>query len=314
MLTKVKEDIYKLAVRFPFGMREVNSYLIQGEKGFTVIDTGSSSKESINLWERTLSSGIEVEKVVLTHAHPDHIGLAGWFQERNRVPVFISALGNKEIQRFQQRKYENSNRLNTLLKQHGGLGIPKEMMLMESAAYDFEPDGIFENNQNMTIGNSVYQSIWTPGHAPDHFCFYNSEQQVMIIGDHVLNHISPIIGITSDEEDNPLKDYFSSLELIKGYPTVLALPGHGDPIVNLKDRVEEIIYRHQHRLKQVLESVRDEWKTAYNVCQEIYGQYNMKNLLSPFMSTITRFIYLESIEKVKSELRNGELVFQAKQT
>ena len=82
MLIKITDDIYQLVVRFPFGMREVNSYLIKGEKGFTVIDTGSYAKESIDIWEQTLSSGVKVEKVVLTHAHPDHIGLAGWFQER----------------------------------------------------------------------------------------------------------------------------------------------------------------------------------------------------------------------------------------
>src|SRR5213080_1692674 len=120
MLTKVTEDIYQLVVRFPFGMREVNSYLIKGEKGYTVIYTGSYAKESINIWERTLASGVKVEKVVLTHAHPDHIGLAGWFQERCKVPVFISALGYKEMQRLRQQKHDEKSKFNLFFKQNDG--------------------------------------------------------------------------------------------------------------------------------------------------------------------------------------------------
>jgi glyoxylase-like metal-dependent hydrolase (beta-lactamase superfamily II) len=310
MLTKVTEDIYQLVVRFPFGMREVNSYLIKGEKGFTVIDTGSYAKESIDIWERTLASGVKVEKVVLTHAHPDHIGLAGWFQERCRVPVFISSLGYKEMQRLRQQKYEKS-KFNLFFKQHDGPEIPENTLQLEESAYDFEPDGLFEKNHTIQLGNHIYETIWTPGHAPDHICFYNHDQQVLVVGDHVLNNISPIILLPSEDDGNPLKDYFSSLELIKSFPAVLALPGHGDLIYHFKNRVEEITARHHHRLQQTRDAVKNTEKTASQVCQEIYGPLSFNKFFSPFISTITRFIYLESIGKVVRVVKDGKIFYRA---
>ncbi|MCQ6279084.1 MBL fold metallo-hydrolase [Bacillus sp. EB600] len=310
MLKKITDDIYQLVVRFPFGMREVNSYLFKGEKGFTVIDTGSYAKESIDIWERTLASGVKVEKVVLTHAHPDHIGLAGWFQERFNVPVFISSLGYKEMQRLRLQKYDK-NKLHLLFQQHDGPEIPENIMQMEESAYDFEPDGLFEKNQTIQLGSSFYETIWTPGHAPDHICFYHHDQQIMVVGDHVLNNISPIILIPSEDDGNPLKDYFSSLESIKRYPIVFALPGHGDLIYHFKNRVEEITARHHHRLQQTLDLVKSVEKTAGQVCQEVYGKLSISKLISPFIATITRFLYLESIGKVEKEMKNGKIYYRA---
>lgn len=310
MLKKVTDEIQQLVVRFPFGMREVNSYLLKGEKGWTIIDTGSYAKESIQIWERTLASGIRIEKLVLTHAHPDHIGLAGWFQERHHIPVFISALGYKEMQKMREILKEK-NPFTGFLKMHDGWEIPSGMLKMEAMAYHFEPEGLFGPGQTIQLGSSCFETIWTPGHSPDHFCFYNPEQQLMIIGDHVLKNISPVIGFASDIDGNPLKDYFSSLEMIKQYPVSLALPGHGDHINDLKSRIEDIISRHHHRLEQVLDSVGNSGKTSRQVCEEIYGRLNPKKLLSPFISIITRLVFLESAGKVNSEVKNGIKTFHA---
>jgi glyoxylase-like metal-dependent hydrolase (beta-lactamase superfamily II) len=308
-LNKISEDIYQLVVRYPFGMYEMNSFLIQGEKGFTVIDTGSEAKESISIWEQTLASGITVEKLVLSHAHPDHIGLARWFQEQHHVPVYISSLGYKEILR--KRNNANPNWIGHLLKAHDTPEFPENIGVSEAAAFEFEPDGLFENKQPIKIGNDTYETIWTPGHSSDHFCFYNQNQQVMVTGDHVLAGLSPIIAVWSENDGNPIKDNFASLERLKSYPTKLALPGHGELIFNLNDRIDEMISGHKHRLQQLVVSVRNEEKTSWQVCQEIYGPLNTKRFFAPLLATITRFLYLESIGEVSSELKNGKLFYRA---
>lgn len=310
-LTIVTEGIYKLFVHFPFGMRQVNCYLFQGEKGFTVVDTGSRAPESIGIWENVLNTGLTVEKVILTHAHPDHIGLAGWFQENYHVPVYISSLGYKEIQKT--RRDKDGIWISNLFQSHGGPAIPGNMLL-EASAYEFEPDGTFENHQEIKLGNEVYEAIWTSGHAPDHFCFYNHKQQVMVVGDHILNEISPIIAVWSAENKNPLQDYFEALEKVKGYPTKLALPGHGEIIENLDKRIDELISSHNHRLEQVLNSVRNEAKTSYQVCNEIYGELSIHKFFAPLMATISRFAYLEENGKVKSEFKNGKIYYQLTQS
>lgn len=306
-LTKISEDIYQLVVRYPFGMYEMNSYLFRGENGFTIVDTGSESKESIDIWEKTIASGITVEKLVLTHAHPDHCGLARWFQENHNVPVFISSLGYQELQ-----KKRNPNRVNWLhsfLKSHDCPELTQNVGNSEPAAYEFEPDGVFENQQTIKLGNDMYETIWTPGHSYDHFCFYNHEDQVMVTGDHVLSRLSPIVALWTENDENPIKDNFSSLEKVKAYPAKLALPGHGELIYNLNDRIDEMIKSHNYRLQQILSLVRGKEKTAWQVCQDIYVSLSTNKFYAPLMATIARLIYLEKNGELHSELKNGKLYY-----
>ncbi|MEH7014211.1 MBL fold metallo-hydrolase [Neobacillus niacini] len=308
-LTKISEDISQLVVRYPFGMFEMNSYLFQGENGFTIVDTGSEAKESIDIWEKTLASGIKVEKLVLTHAHPDHLGLARWFQEYHHVPVIISSLGYKEIQR--RRNNDQAKWIRSFLENHDSPEIPQNLGNSEAAAYDFEPDGVFENQQTIKLGNDTYKTIWTPGHSSDHFCFYNQKQQVMLTGDHVLAGLSPIIALWSENDVNPLKDNFASLEELKAYSTKLALPGHGELIFNLDDRIDEMITGHKYRLQQIINFVRNEEKTSWQVCQAIYGTLSDTKFFAPLMATIARLIYLEKSGEVHSKLKNGKMYYKS---
>jgi glyoxylase-like metal-dependent hydrolase (beta-lactamase superfamily II) len=306
-LIKISEDIYQLVVRYPFGMFEMNSYLFRGENGFTIVDTGSEAKESIDLWEKTLASGITVEKLVLTHAHPDHCGLARWFQENHRIPVFISNLGYQELQK--KRNHNRVNWLHSFLKSHDCPELTQNAGNSEAAAYEFEPDGVYENQQTIKIGNDTYETIWTPGHSYDHFCFYNPFQQVILTGDHVLAGLSPIVALWSEYDENPIKDNFSSLEKLKAYSTKLALPGHGELIYNLNDRIDEMIKSHNYRLQQIIHFVGREEKTAWQVCQDIYGSLSNTKFFAPLMATIARLIFLEKSGELHSELRSGKLYY-----
>jgi glyoxylase-like metal-dependent hydrolase (beta-lactamase superfamily II) len=308
-LTKISEDIYQLVVRYPFGMFEMNSFLFKGDNGFTIVDTGSEAKESIVLWEKTVSSGMKIEKLVLTHAHPDHIGLARWFQETHHVPVFISSLGYKEIQN--RRNNERESWLFNSLKTHDSPEIDRNMGNSEAAAFEFEPDGLFENQQRIMLGNETYETIWTPGHSFDHFCFYNENQQVMLTGDHVLAGLSPIVALWSETDENPIKENFASLEKLKAYPAKLALPGHGELIYNLNDRIDEMIKSHTFRLQQILHFVEDKEKTSWQVCQDIYGTLGNPKFFAPLMATIARLVYLEKSGEVQSELKDGKWYYKS---
>lgn len=310
MLTEVADGIHKLVIKFPTGMKEVNCYLIEGKKGYTVIDTGTDSIEAKEGWKKALSSGIVIEKVVLTHTHQDHIGLAKWFQQEVGVPVIVSNLGYEEMRK--NRDLPSRERLSRLIIRHGGVSLPNKMN-EDPPIYDFEPDGFFENHQHIKLGEELYEAIWTPGHAPDHFCFYNKTKKLMIVGDHVLNRISPVIGLWSGEEANPLKDYFISLMELEKYQTDITLPGHGDLIYNLQARIKELGGKHEKRLQQVIQSVTRESKTAHQICLEVYGTVNIILNLSSFMATLTRLLYLESNGKVARQELDGVVKFKAKE-
>lgn len=312
ILKEIAKDIYLVSIPIPI-MGQINCYLFRGEKGFTLIDTGFFAQEGLAIWDDLISSGIKIEKVVLTHFHIDHIGFAKWFQEKHHVPVFISSLGYEEMKK--RRKGDFTDWIISLFHQHDGFRLFKaaieEQIAVEEQmlyAYEFEPDGLFEDNQYILLGKEIYETIWTPGHSADHFCFYNHDRQLMVIGDHIMEHVSPLILLESSADLNPLRSYFESLEKMKGYTIKLALPGHGNLIENVNKRIEDIQSGHHHRMKQVLESLKGKEKTAGQMTQEIYKDAR-DFAYSPIMSTIIRCIYLESIGQLQSECINGKRLY-----
>ncbi|WP_338471569.1 MBL fold metallo-hydrolase [Niallia sp. XMNu-256] len=305
ILKKVTEDIRLLSFPYVFGMEQVNCFLFRGEKGFTIVDTGSYSEEGKQTWKSLMASGMTIEKVILTHFHIDHLGLAKWFQEKFQIPVYISNKGYREIVRRKDK--ESTQFVVDLFKKHGCDEYSKLAATDYSQIYDFVPDGFFDENQQIMLGDQSYETIWTPGHSSDHFCFYHREQQIMIVGDHILEKISPVVLIESPEDVNPLKDYYNSLGKIKDYSIQLALPGHGNLMNGLVDRMEEIRSGHMYRINQVLELLQGGEKTAWQICQEIYRR---KRFFAPLMATITRCIYLESVGKIKSRTMNDKVYYQ----
>jgi glyoxylase-like metal-dependent hydrolase (beta-lactamase superfamily II) len=311
LLKTVTENIYLLSLPVPFGMNQVNCYLFQGEKGFTVLDTGFSSEEAIGIWESILSFGIVIEKIILTHFHIDHLGLARWFREKHGVPVFISSLGYEEMKRRQKKDY--ADWVFNMFIEHGGPDLSKRKREDHTSLYQFQADGVFEEGQSIQLGNEIYETIWTPGHSADHYCFYQPEREIMVVGDHILEKISPVILAESPSDVNPLANYFRSLHKMEHYSIQLALPGHGQLIENVQKRMDQIRAGHEYRIGQILNMISNENKTAWQMTQEIYGESIRKSPYSPLMATITRCIYLQSIGKVDTELQDEKIFYRLKE-
>jgi glyoxylase-like metal-dependent hydrolase (beta-lactamase superfamily II) len=314
MLVQITDAVYKLTVVFPHG-GNVNCYFLKGDKGYTVIDTGINSEQVIHLWERILASGIAIEKIVITHTHPDHIGMAGWLQKRLHVPVSLSKKGYEGMLNTNQKllEYENGRDENhpyAFFLKHGGPIVPYKRMLERMSTMLFEPDDLFEDGEEICLGNGIYKAIWTPGHAPDHFCFYNRENQCLIVGDHVLGDISPVVILWSDDDGNPLEDYFQSLDKILNYQVELALPGHGEVISNLKLRVSEIRNGHLFRMRQIIGIVKGNGISAGDVTRVLYNNESSEGrFMSEFQMTLARLNYLESQGQVSSQDHNGIMLF-----
>jgi glyoxylase-like metal-dependent hydrolase (beta-lactamase superfamily II) len=304
MLRMLRNGISKLVIPLPF-MGDVNCYFVRGENGFTVIDTGVYSEPSIQLWEGILASGIIIEKVILTHTHIDHMGMAGWLQKRLQVPVHMSALGYEIVKslRDEWRDYENGTSEylpNPFFHKHEGPSVTKKNRLTQMKRIDFEPDSLFENDDVLLIGDERYKAIWTPGHATDHFCFYSEKERVMFVGDHVLGDISPVIIIES-EGVNPLQDYLDSMERLRYEQVDLALPGHGEPIQDLKVRIAEIMDGHHQRFRQILDTLAEKGMSAGVISERLYPHNEADKLsMSKFQMTLARLIYLESQGQISS--------------
>lgn len=312
MINRMTDQIYQLKVPIPYDMGHVNCYLIKGEDGLTIVDTGDYTEEAIMLWTKVLSEDIPVKKLVLTHCHPDHVGLAGWFQKQFNMPVWMSANSYEELLRvrtsFEEQKSSTSH--SSLLYLHGlPTSTNQDNEFNRVKSYEFEPSHLFEDHEEIQLGDTIFETIWTPGHSPDHFCFYNHQNWILLAGDHILNDINPIV-MSQSIGDNPLKDYLHSLDKIKEYPTRFVLTGHGEPITNLSRRIEDMKIHYQKRWKQAYESILEQGSSAYQVSQIIYGkELSLHRSMSAFIQTITNLVYLESIGNVKMEQHGGRVYF-----
>lgn len=305
MFEKITDDIDKIVIRSVYkGMDQVNCYLIKGNNGVTIVDTGDYSEPALETWEKVFATGLKIEKVVLTHTHKDHIGLAKWFQETKGVPVYLARDGYDEMQKYLEPDFDE--KFNALLNKYGFTKGPVYYQ-KDPFIYDFEPAGFFEREGTIQLGNDTYEIIWTPGHAPDHYCFYQKDKHIMFAGDHIINNMSPVVGLWTAEEANVLKDYLASLDVIKKYPAEIALAGHGETIYNLQEQADQIRAKHAHRLEQLLEIIDGNWLTAEDVCETIYGPVNA---VGPFMATLTRMLYLEAEERLERMDKHGTVYFK----
>ncbi|MBD3107333.1 MBL fold metallo-hydrolase [Bacillus sp. AGMB 02131] len=307
MLKKITDHIHQLSIPIPYDLGAVNCYIVEGSNGYTIVDTGDHTEEAIAIWEAIFPNNKPIEKVVLTHSHTDHIGLAGWFQKKYNAEVWISKVGFKEIQEilsaFEGNVY--SNPLTSLSLSNGGPPLDQNNTYYNYTSYLFEPNYLFEEGEQILIGDSCYESIWTPGHSPDHFSFYDSNNQVLFIGDHILQALNPIVMATNMKE-NPLELYLRSLEKLQSLSVQYVLPGHGDIIPNLTIRLEDMRLHYKKRWNQIILAVQEGKKTAFQISESIYGaDQPADRKISGFLQTITNLIYLSSVKEITMEERDG---------
>ena len=165
-------------------------------------------------------------------------------------------------------------------RNYGAVRIPSHLEYQN--IYDFTPDGVFDEGDFIRLGNEEYQAIWTPGHSHDQYCFYQPERKIMLTGDHILQHISPVIGLWSAYEVDALSLYLRSLDKKEKYEVDRAFSGHGDEIKLFQGRIKDIRSRHQHRLQQVLTSIEGQRSLPMKYVWKYTGRNTISANLWPY--------------------------------
>jgi glyoxylase-like metal-dependent hydrolase (beta-lactamase superfamily II) len=275
-VARVVEGVYQLKLPVPFPLRFVSVYLIEGNDGWTIVDSGYAYPPTYEVWERRAAEvGCDLERdvtqIAVTHLHPDHLGGAHWLQERSGAPVYML---EEEIP-FSRRLWGDLEARETFtgyLTRHGmprkmaepatsemrsGLPLPEEMLPLR--------DG-----ENFLLGRGAARVIHTPGHADNHFVLHDERRGVLFAADHVLLEITPNIGLWPESEPHPLARYMSSLDGLRGLDTELVLPGHGPVFHDLDGRIEELVAHHAERLDVMHATLKDGPKTAYEVSRVVF--------------------------------------------
>jgi glyoxylase-like metal-dependent hydrolase (beta-lactamase superfamily II) len=281
--------IHRLEIPTPFAVGRVNCYLIEDEP-LTLIDTGPNSGKSLDELEQALAargrSVDELELIVVTHQHMDHLGLVEILARRSGADVAALDLLAPYLADFRASMAQDDKFSESVMRRHG---IPSDLVtVLGSLGAAFRAFGSraevsrgLRDGELLRLRDRSLQVLHRPGHSPSDTVFWDAEREILIGGDHLLAHISsnplisrPIDGRPADaHEQRPqaLITYIESLLRTQQLPIGLVLPGHGDPISDHSSLIEERLRLHQRRAQKILRILGPRPLTAYEIALEMWG-------------------------------------------
>lgn len=259
---EVAPGILWVRLNVPGPLRHVNCWLLaDGEGAAALVDAGMNRTETRDAWRAVFAgpmAGTRVSKVIGTHMHPDHIGLAGWMCYHHAAPILMTRaewltakLAHADARDEAPAEVAAHQRLagwtdgEIARAGEGGWSRFRTIVTPLPHAYRRLKDG-----DCLGIGDREWQVVVGSGHSPEHACLLDEARGVLIAGDQVLPRISPNISLGhSEPEADPLGEWFASIDKLRRLPhDLLVLPGHGDPFTGLHARLDAMEAEHRERL------------------------------------------------------------------
>jgi glyoxylase-like metal-dependent hydrolase (beta-lactamase superfamily II) len=269
-MDKLPGGIRRLTFPLPMGIRHVHCYLLPGDDGWTLVDTGLGLPDAEARWGPLLGDlGAPVARIVVTHFHPDHAGGGEDARALTGARVLQGAYDYEQCERVWGAP-DWSERLANYLRTNG---LPEDQASeLRGEAQRFAPFVRFAHDPDpLHEGDRVdgWQVFELPGHADGHICLLRDG--VLVAGDHVLGDITPTIGLYPTSRPDPLGEYLASLERTIELAPEIALPGHGDTILDPVSRAREIAEHHRVRLDETAAALGAEPRSAYEVSLALFG-------------------------------------------
>lgn len=268
---EVADGVLWMRLPLPMKLDHVNVYALDDGDGWTVIDTGFSSKKTRGIWETLMAgplAGKPVTRVVSTHHHPDHIGNVGWFQSElgaelvtTRTAWLFARMLTLDVQETSPEE---------TLDYYRSAGMAPEVLAKRMAERPFNfsdmvypmPLGFTRIKQGdvFRMGGRDWDVHCGNGHAPEHATFWSRDDHLVITGDQILSSISPNIGVYATEPmADPVAEWLEACERLAPLARAehLALGGHKLPFTGLPTRMRQLIENHHGALNRLLEHLDD---------------------------------------------------------
>ncbi len=298
-------------------LSHINVYLIEGKKGYLLVDSGWNTDKSFATLHNYLvkiGAGFEdISQIVVTHVHPDHYGMAGRIKKLSGATIAMHHIEKGFIEPRYISMEELLHQTDRLLI---ASGVPRDLAdTLRDATLGLEnyivptlPDITLRDGDTITTGKFTFRVIWTPGHSSGHICLYEPEAKILLSGDHILPKITPNISVNPQSIENPLGRYLKSLQEIRQLEVKLTLPGHDRPFTRLAPRIDEITQHHAQRNMEILEAIGQQTKTPYQIAQRItWGDNNGWGDLPTFHQRMAIFETLAHLEMMAAESRVDKL-------
>ncbi len=262
----VAEGVVWMRLPLPMALDHVNVYALDDGDSWTVIDTGFASKRSRDIWQKLLSgplAGKPVGRVIVTHHHPDHVGLAGWFIE-NGASLAMPRTGWLMARMLTMDVHEIPTYETIDFYAKSGMDADEFTRRKTDRPFNFAdcvvplPLGYTRliDGGTITMGGRNWDIRMGDGHAPEHATFWSRDDNLVIGGDQLLPSISANLGVYPTEpEADPVTDWLTSCERFKPFARddQLVLGGHKLPFTGLPERLDQMIENHHGALKRLLE-------------------------------------------------------------
>ena len=297
MPVEVEPGILRVTLPLPTGPRHVHCYLLRGDGGWTLVDTGLGLPETP--WSAIAAElDAPIVRIFVTHMHPDHVGGAEAAAAATGAPVLQGRLDYAQCERVWGSD-DWPRRIADWFLLHGVPPAAAEE-LIESGHVFADFVRFAWNPELVEPGDEVdgWRVLATPGHADGHLCLLRED--VLVAGDHVLTPITPAVGLYPESSPDPLGDYLESLGLVEGLAPRVAYGGHGDPVADPAGRAQEIAAHHEHRLDAAAAALGEEPRTGYELSHTLFGRE-----LSPIQR---RFAVAETLSHLERLVALGRAV------
>ncbi|WP_175615487.1 MBL fold metallo-hydrolase [Piscibacillus halophilus] len=314
-------EIHRITLPTPYPVGDVHAYIVKNDT-VTLIDAGVHTNEAWTSFKEQLKNinlaPEDIDQIVLTHHHPDHIGLVG------RLDHVDAIYGHHLVHKWLTRDEEYINHyLNFFNDLYFRWGVPERFRNMEKTLQNtLAFTTTSELTDVLTEGDEVpgldgFVTLGTPGHAESHLSFYHNETNEFLAGDFLLKHISsnPLLEPPmnkGEERPKPLLKYRESMKKVLGYTFSNIYPGHGDIFSDHRDLIIERLAKQEKRSKKVLDYIRHSPATPFEICQYLFPKHYQSQFGLTMSETVGQLDYLCSLGKITELDQEGPTRFIAR--
>jgi glyoxylase-like metal-dependent hydrolase (beta-lactamase superfamily II) len=290
------DGIRRVTLPLPTRPGHVHAYLLRGDDGWTLVDTGLGLPDARDRWAAELEElPGQVARIFVTHFHPDHVGAARDLAELTGAPVAQGRLDYEQCALV----WGGDDWADVLVDWFERHGVPDEVtseLVEQGSAYRpfirFQPDPELIEPGHLVDG---WEAIAAPGHADGQLMLHRDG--TLIAADHLLDRISPTVGLWPQSRPDPLGDYLDALEETIALEPSLAVAGHGEPIADPSGRARQLLAHHRDRLEATAAALSAEPRTGYQVSFPLFG--------SDLKASARRFAVAEALSHLERLVRDG---------